>query len=62
MVSSAVTRDIIRRAEELTPDVRVHTLDQIHELLETSARDAQPTSTPVATIALSARPVWVRYV
>jgi nucleoporin NUP159 len=41
-------------------DVRVHRLDQIHQLFEKSAKDAQPTSTPVATIALPARPVWVR--
>lgn len=41
-------------------DVRIHRLDQIHELFEKSAKDAQPTSTPIATIPLPARPVWVR--
>lgn len=44
----------------LTSDVRVHSLSQIHELFETSAKDAQPTATPVHTIALPARPIWVR--
>ena len=41
-------------------DVRVHRLSEFQRLLDDAAKDATPVSEPVATIALSARPVWLR--
>jgi hypothetical protein len=44
----------------LTLDIRIHRLSEFHKLLETAPKDASPVSTPVQTIPLPARPVWIR--
>lgn len=41
-------------------DVRVHDLRSVHKLLESSPKDAKPVSTPIQTITLPTRPVWVK--
>ncbi|WVF70427.1 hypothetical protein IAT40_005217 [Kwoniella sp. CBS 6097] len=41
-------------------DIRIHRLSDFHHALETAAKDASAVSTPVQTIALTARPVWIR--
>ncbi|WWC87343.1 uncharacterized protein L201_002232 [Kwoniella dendrophila CBS 6074] len=41
-------------------DIRIHKLSNFHELLEKAAKDASPTSNPLQTINLPARPVWIR--
>lgn len=45
---------------ELTTDVRLHTLSNIHKLLDEAAKDSKPESTPVQTLNLPGRPIWVR--
>lgn len=41
-------------------DVRIHRLSQVHTQLESGSKDSQPTSTPIQTISLPSRPVWIR--
>lgn len=49
--------------DSLTADVRIHKLSDVHATLEgTTTKDAIPTCTPVQTISLPARPVWIRLV
>lgn len=45
---------------QLTPDVRLHTLSNIHKLLDEAAKDSKPESTPVQTLNLPGRAIWVR--
>ena len=41
-------------------DVRIHRLSEVHTQLKSGSKDIQPTSTPIQTISLPSRPVWVR--
>ncbi|KAK8846598.1 hypothetical protein IAR55_005684 [Kwoniella newhampshirensis] len=41
-------------------DIRIHRLADFHNLLEEAAKDASPVSTPIQTIPLPSRPVWIR--
>lgn len=42
-------------------DIRIHRLSEFHKVLEgAAAMDAAPESAPIQTIALPARPIWIR--